>query len=300
MSYPSNINTSLNSELFANLVTQAQYQAYETSVARQLVTVFDAPIHSGKNLQVPVWDRVTADLITDESSSPAHQTNTNAATISLAEHVVYHQITDMIRDSAYSDVFSQIGDQSGRAIAESMDRQVFSNLGSFAANYVANSTGTPDLGASGHVLSVNDLLKAAASLREQRLTGPFYAVVHPGAAYSLKKNLTTTLPYSGATAGSQLGNLSDLGNDVLRGFYVGTIAGIEIYESALVSVSGTDATNGVFARTALGHAMRGSIDMNTLYLPAYRATDVVLKAVAGATTLNPLHGVTITSTINIA
>ena len=71
MSYPSNINTSLNSELFANLVTQAQYQAYETSVARQLVTVFDAPIHSGKNLQVPVWDRVTADLITDESSSPA-------------------------------------------------------------------------------------------------------------------------------------------------------------------------------------------------------------------------------------
>jgi len=297
MSYPSNINTSLNSELFANLVTQAQYQAYETSVARQLVTVFDAPVHSGKNLQVPVWDRVTADLITDESASPAHQTNTNAATITLAEHVVYHQITDMIRDSAYSDVFSQIGDQSGRAIAESMDRQVFSNFGAFAANYVANSTGTADLGASGHNLVVNDILKAAASLREQRLTGPFYAVVHPGAAYGLKKNLTATLPYSGAGG---LVNPSDLGNDVLRGFYIGTIAGVEIYESALVPVSGTDATCAVFARTAFGHAMRGSIDMNTLYLPAYRATDVVLKAVAGATTLNPLHGVTITATTVIS
>jgi len=288
MSYPSNINTSLNSELFANLVTQAQYQAYETSVARQLVTVFDAPIHSGKNLQVPVWDRVSADLITDESASPAHQTNTNAATITLQEHVVYHQITDMIRDSAYSDVFSQLGDQSGRAIAESMDRQVFSQFTSL--DYY------DDLGGAGHELTANDILKAAATLRAARLTGPFYAVVHPAAAFNLKKNLTQTLPYAGA---SGLVNPSDLGNDVLRGFYIGTLAGVEIYESALVTVSGTDSINAVFARTALGHAMRGSIDMNTLYLPAYRATDVVLKAVAGATTLNNLHGVRITADAQI-
>ena len=142
MSYPSNTNTSLNSELFANLVTQAQYQAYETSVARQLVTVFDAPIHTGKNLQVPVWDRVVADLIADEAGSTAKQTNTNAATITLGEHVVYHQITDMIRDSAYSDVFAQIGDQSGRAIAESLDKQVFSQFASL--DYY------DDLGGSGH------------------------------------------------------------------------------------------------------------------------------------------------------
>jgi hypothetical protein len=40
--------------------------------------------------------------------------------------------------------------------------------------------------------------------------------------------------------------------------------------------------------------MRGSIDMNSLYLPAQRATDVVLKAVAGATVLNNVHGVAIT------
>ena len=284
MSYPSNTNTSLNSELFANLVTQAQYQAYETSVARQLVTVFDAPIHTGKNLQVPVWDRVVADLITDEAAGSAKQTNTNAATITLGEHVVYHQITDMIRDSAYSDVFSQIGDQSGRAIAESMDRQVFSQFASL--DYY------DDLGGSGHELVVADILKAAATLRQARLTGPFYAVVSPAAAYNLKKNLTNVLPYAGAGG---IINPSDIGNSVLGGFYIGTLAGVEIYESALVTTSGTDSINAVFAKTAFGHAMRGSIDMNTLYLPAARATDVVLKAVAGATTLNKLHGVRITA-----
>ena len=289
MSYPSNSNTNINNELYANLVTQAQYQAYETSVARQIVTVFDAPTHTGKVLQVPVWARIAADIITDEAAASAKTTNTTSATITLAEHVVYHQITDMIRDSAYQDVFAMIGDQSGRALAESMDTQVFAQFANF------NS----DLGSSGHELIVSDILKAAATLRAQRLTGPFFAVVHPNAAYNLKKNLTTTLPYSGASAGAQLGAISDVGNDVLRGFYIGSIAGVEIYESALVAVSGTDAVNGVFARSALGHAMRGSIDMNTLYLPANRATDVVLKAVAGATTLNAYHGVTITSDAQI-
>jgi len=288
MAYPSNVNTNIDANLYANLVTQAQYQAYETSVARQLVTVFDAPIHSGKNLQVPVWDRVSATLIQDEAASTPSYTATSAATISLQEHVVYHQITDMIRDSAYSDVFSQIGDQSGRAIAESMDKQVFGQFTNF--NYYS------DLGGSGHELTVNDILKAAATLRAARLTGPFYAVVHPSTAYNLKKNLTSTIPYQ-ATNG--LVNPSDIGNDVLRGFYIGTLAGVEIYESSLVTVTGTDSINAVFARTALGHAMRGSIDMNTLYLPAARATDVVLKAVAGATVLNNLHGVRITADAQI-
>ena len=284
MSYPSNMNTSNDSSLFAPLVTAAQYQAYETSVARQLVTVFDAPMNTGKQLQVPVYARIAAQLITDESAASNAATGTTSATITLGEHVVYESITDMLRDSAYNDVFAQIGDQAGRAIAESLDRQVFSQFSGFSS----------DIGASGHELIVQDILKAAATLRSQRLTGPFYCVVHPAAAYNLKKNLTTTLPYSGATAGSQMGALSDVGNSVLGGFYIGTISGVQIFESALVPTSGTDSTAAVFAPSGLGHAMRGSIDMNTLYLPAARATDVVLKAVAGATVLNSVHGVAIT------
>ena len=284
MAYPSNMNTSNDSSLFAPLVTQAQYQAYETSIARQLVTVFDAPLHTGKQLQVPVYGRIAAQLITDESAATNAATGTTSQTITLGEHVVYEQITDQLRDSAYNDVFAQIGDQAGRAIAESMDRQVFSNFSNFSS----------DIGGTGHELIVQDILRAAATLRSQRLSGPFFCVVHPAAAYNLKKNLTTTLPYSGATAGSQMGALSNLGNTVLDGFYLGSVSGVAIFESSLVPTSGTDSTAGVFAMTGLGHAMRGGIDLNTLYLPANRATDVVLKAVAGASVLNTVHGVAIT------
>ena len=294
MSYPSNQNSSVNSELFAPLVVQAEYAAYENSIARQLVRVFDVPMNAGKVVQVPVWASISAEIITDESAANLLQTNTTAPTITLGEHVVYNQITDMLRDSAFQDVMSQLGDQSGRAIAESLDTQVFSEFANFSS----------DLGSTSTELTVNLLLQGAATLRSRKLTGPFFAVVHPNCAYNLKKQLTTTLPYSGASAGAQLGAITDIGNSVLSNFYVGQVAGIQIFESALVSSDTTGGAtaykNGVFAMNALGHAMRGGIDMNTLYLPAARATDVVLKAVAGAGTLHSTWGVRITAegTIN--
>lgn len=182
MSYPSNNNTSINNELYADLVTAAQFAAYEQSIARQLVTVFDAPLNTGLNLQVPVWSSISAQLIADEAAATAKTTNTTSAIITLKEHVVYHQVTDQLRDSAYSNVFAQIGDQSGRAIAESMDSQVFGTFGDF----------TTDIGSAGSELTASMILKAAATLRSRKLTGPFYAVVHPGQAYALKDQLTKT------------------------------------------------------------------------------------------------------------
>jgi len=271
--------SSINSELFANLVTAAQFAAYENSVARQMVTVFDAPVNAGKVLQVPVWSGISAELITNEAAATAKDTNTSSQTITLGEHVVYHQITDMLRDSSFSDVFAQIGDQSGRAIAESMDKQVFNLFTSFSTEV------GPGAGAE---VTVDTLLKAAATLRAGKLTGPFFAVLHPKQAYNVKKQL--------ANAGaSTIPSLSAVGDSVLSGFYLGTVARIQIYESGLITVDGSDdAVGAVFARSAIGHAMRGSVEMNELYLPKERATDVVLKAVAGAAILQNSHGVKIT------
>lgn len=286
MTYPSNNNTSQNSELFANLVTGAEFAAYENSVARQMVTVFDAPVNAGKILQVPVWGAISAQLLSDEEVATAKETGTSAPTITLKEHVVYHQVTDMLRDSAYGDVFTQLGDQSGRAIAESIDAQVFSNFSGFSS----------DLGTTGTSLTVDLILKGAATLRGRKLTGPFFAVVHPSQAYDLKKQLT----YSAQT---NIPMLSGVGENVLSSFYIGGVAGVQIYESSLVAASTAGGANaftaGVFARSALGHAMRGGIDLNTLYLPAARATDVVLKAVAGAAVLQASHGVAITAEGNL-
>jgi hypothetical protein len=101
--------SSINSELFANLVVEAQMAAYEQSVARQIATVFDAPVNSGKVLQVPVWAGVSAAGLTEGTAATAADTNTTSVSITLGEIGVYHQVTDMLRDSAYSNVAAQLG-----------------------------------------------------------------------------------------------------------------------------------------------------------------------------------------------
>ena len=267
--------TSINSELFQKLVTAAQFSAYEQSVARQLVTVFDAPLNTGKSLTVPVWSAISAEIITDESGATAKNTNTTSVDIDLTEHVVYHQVTDMLRDSAYSDVMSQLGDQSGRAIAESLDTQVFSKFSSLSGSSTAIALAS---------FTKDDIMDRVATLRANKLTGPFIAVIHPTAANAIKKNLTATTSYTAS------GMVAD---SILSQYFVGQLAGCTIIESALVPYNaGTGvATCAVFAPSALGHAMRGSIDMETQRQASARATDVVLKAVAGANVLQASHGV---------
>lgn len=286
MAFPSNSNTDINSELFSKLVGAAQFAAYENSVARSIVTVFDFPANAGKVVQVPSWASISAELIADESAATAKTTNTSSIDITLKEHVVYHQVTDMLRDSSYSDVLSQLGDQSGRAIAESMDSQVFGLFSSFTeAGPGAAGELTPDY-----------LLKAAATLRSAKLVGPFYAVLHPKQAYAIKAALTMQTGYDGTNAVTNYAAPSLLGNNVLGGYYIGSIGGITVLESALVSVDGNgDAVGAVFAPAAIGHAMRGSIALETERRAAARATDVVLTAVAGAAIINSGYGVKLTS-----
>jgi N4-gp56 family major capsid protein len=269
-------NTSvINSELFANLVGAAQFAAYENSVARQLTTVFDLPANAGKTVQVPIWANISADTITDESAASAKGTNTTSASITMAEHVVYHRITDMLRDSSYSDVISQVGDQSGRAIAEAMDTQAFAQFANFSGSTTAIAVANFD---------IEDVMDRVATIRGNKVTGPFYAVIHPLAANALKKKLTAAGSYTSS------GSLAD---SILREYFVAQIAGCTVVESALVPyASGTGiATCAVFAPSALGHAMRGTISMEEQRQAAARATDVVLTGVSGAAVLQAAHGV---------
>lgn len=286
MTFPSNNNTDQNSELFAAFVADSEYAMYENSVARQLVKTFAVPMNAGKTVQVPVWASITAQTLTDEEVATAKTTNTTAPTVTLKEHVVYNQITDAVRDSAYGDIMTDLAIQSGQAIGESLDTMVFAEFANFSS----------DIGSTSTELTADLILKGAATLRAAKVQGPYFAVVHPNAAYNLKKQLAVTAPYSAAPG---IGALSSVGNQVLASGIIGSIGGVTIIESPLVAADttgGATAYKGaVFAQTAIGLAERGALDMNTLYLPAARATDMVLRAFAGAGTIRSTHGVRITS-----
>ena len=155
-------NTTINSELFTNLLAEAQFAAYENSIARQIVTPFDYPANAGKTLQIPVYSAVTAGDLTEGTAPSAADTNTTSVTVTLGEIGTYFQVTDMLRDSAERDVIADLGAQAGRALAEKMDSDVFALFNSFSA-----SVGTED-----SAITVNNIFDAVATLRENKIVGP--------------------------------------------------------------------------------------------------------------------------------
>jgi N4-gp56 family major capsid protein len=267
--------TTINSELFTNLLVQSQYAMYENSIARQLATVFDYPTNSGKIVQIPVWGSLNASKPGEGVAPSAQDTNTTSKTITLEEHVVYAQITDFLRDSAQEDVITSLANQSGLALAEAIDKEFISYFAT-----VTNSIGT-----AGSDNTAVDIMKAAATIRNNKYSGQLFAVLNPKQAYGIKAALTATTAYTANT---------NVGNQILSNQFIGTLAGVQIYESALVVADGSDdATGCVFAKEAFGLAQRGGIAMGTQRQETTRSTDVVMTAVAGATLIRPEFAVKI-------
>jgi N4-gp56 family major capsid protein len=272
-------DTSTNSELFTRLLADAQFAAYENSIARQIVTAFDYPANAGKVLQVPIWASVTAAGLTEATAPSAADTNTTEATITLAEIGVYFKVSDLLRDSAERDVMSDLGINAGNAIAEKMDTDVFALFNSFSA-----SEGTED-----SPITVDNIFNAIAKIRANKVTGPLFGVIGPRQALQIKKALYN--------AGGTVATSSTLGSAVLERGFIGTIGGCSLFESSLVKSdldTDTDTelnmVGAIFAPTAIGHAMRGGISMETQRQAAQRATDVMMTAVVGQSILQNGHG----------
>lgn len=263
--------TSINSELFQNLLVQSQYALYENSIARAVATVFDYPVGAGKTVSVPVWAGITAAKPNEGVAPSAADTNTNSKTITLAEHVVYAQVTDFLRDSAQENVIAGLANESGLALAESIDKEL---IALFSDAGITNSVGT-----AGSDNTAADIMKAAAMIRAAKYTGPLFAVLNPKQAYGIKAALTATTNY---------GASGMVANETLRQYFIGQLSGVTILESSLVGLDASDdATGCVFAPAAFGIAQRGGINMEEQRQAAARATDLVLTAVAGAGILRP-------------
>jgi hypothetical protein len=113
------------------------------------------------------------------------------------------------------------------------------------------------------------------------------AVVHPFQAYALKAGLTNTFANP---------NGGDLQNEAMRNGYVGSIAGIDVYESANVSIdSSDDAVAAVFAPEALAIALKSEFNLETQRNATRRGTELVATAIYGVAELDDSFGVKITA-----
>tara|TARA_R110000803_G_scaffold36946_4_gene79572 strand:+ start:978 stop:1811 length:834 start_codon:yes stop_codon:yes gene_type:complete len=263
-------------DLFVNIIAQARFTAEEQSLMAGLVTQYNIQTSAGKVIQVPKYSAVTAADLTEGTDMSSTAVSTSKVDISIGEVGAQVVLTDMATYGADSPA-TAMGTILGSAIATKMDKDLIALFAGFSGA----------LGAAGAEITVADLFKAAATLRANKVLGVINAVIHPYQAYQIKAGLTNTFANP---------NGGDLQNEAMRNGYVGTIAGINVYESANIAIDASDdAVGAVFAPEALAMAIKRDFNMAPQRDESLRAWELNATAVYGVAELDDSYGVKITS-----
>jgi N4-gp56 family major capsid protein len=272
----SGTNSTTLYDLFVNIVAQARFTAEEQSLMLGLVTQYNIAGQAGKTVQIPKYPAITAAALEEGTAPSDTDVSTSSVTVTCAEVGNSVLLTDLAAMGAGNPA-DELGTVLGNAIATKIDSDLIALFSGFS-----NA-----LGAAGAEITVADLFKAAATLRANKVTGSMAAVVHPYQAYQLKAGLTNTFANP---------NGGDLQNEAMRNGYVGSIAGIDVYESANVSIDGSDdAVAGVFAPEALAIALKSEFNLETQRNATRRGTEMVATAIYGVAELDDSYGVKITA-----
>lgn len=259
-------------DLFVNIIAQARFTAEEQSLMMGLVTRYDIGADAGKTIQVPKYPAIAAADLTEGTDMSSTTVSTSSVTVTVGEVGAQVVLTDVAAMGAGNPA-EELGTVLGNSIATKMDQDLIALFDGFSST----------LGAAAQEITVADLFKAAATLRAAKVTGPMYAVVHPFQAYQLKANLTNTFANP---------NGGDAQNTAMVNAYVGTIAGIDVYESANVTVDGNDDAKGaVFAPEALAIAMKRDFQIEPQRDASLRAFELNATAVYGVGELDDSFGV---------
>ena len=259
-------------DLFVNIIAQARFTAEEQSLLMGLVTRYDIGADAGKTVQVPKYPAITAADLTEGTDMSSTTVSTSSITVTVAEVGAQVVLTDVAAMGAGNPA-EELGTVLGNAIATKMDKDLIALFDGFSSG----------LGSAGTEITVSDMFKAAATLRNAKVTGPLAAVLHPYQAYQLKANLTNTFANP---------NGGDAQNTAMVNGYVGTIAGIDIYESANITVDGNDDAKGaVFAPEALAIAMKRDFQIEPQRDASLRAFELNATAIYGVGELDDSFGV---------
>lgn len=263
------------SELFTNITQEAIFTFQETSVMRPLVTTY--PISgSGKTIEVPVYPTISASAVNEASDLSNTAVNPTSATITASEVGVMTTLTDLARDSASRNVAADIGKLFGEAIAQKVDTDLVGLFVNFTTN---------EVGGAAVELDADLIFKAVAKLRMLNVPAPLYGVFHPRAVYNLKKTLTQAGYNTSANA------ISELGNEILRNNFIGTVAGVQIFENANITPDANDDAYGaVFHPASLGLALKEDFKVETQRDASLRATEVVASIVYGKGAIKESYG----------
>ena len=264
------------SELYTEIVAEALFVASEQSIMRNLVRNYTIA-GGGKSVEVPIYANVSASAVNEATDLSNTAVNPTSVTITASEVGIMTTLTDLARNSASRNVAGDIGRLFGEAIARKIDADLSALFTGFS---------TERAGGAGNELTVADVFEAVADLRTANAPAPYYGVFHPKQIFNVKKSLTNTF----------VGRDTDLSNEAMRTGFVGTIAGVQIFESSNISVDGSDdSIGGVFSQDALALAMMQDLKIESQRDASLRADEIVATAVYGVSEIHDSYGVKLTA-----
>ena len=262
------------SELYTEIVAEAQFVAQEQSIMRNLVRNY-AITGGGKAVEVPIYAAVSAAAVSEATDLSNTAIDPSSVTITAAEVGVMTTLTDLARNAAPRNVAADIGRLFGEAVAKKQDQDLIALFDGFST---AVGDGTTAINAAA-------IFNALSTLRGNALNINDCAVVlHPKIAYDLKANLTNTFANA---------NANDLANEALRSGFVGSLAGMRIFETSNMSNTGTagDYKGGAFHRDAIALAEMQGLKIETQRDASLRADEIVASAVYGVGEIHDSYGV---------
>ena len=248
--------------LFSDLQQAALFTMQERGFMRPLVTNFNLVGQPGKQAKVGIYPSLaTSALVSGEGTDATNNAITAIEkTFDTDEIAALVTLTDTARDSADDNTAASIG----RVIGETMARKVDEDIAALFSGFAGT------VGGSGTELTADLIFQAVATLRGNSVMGPYVGVFHPAQMFNLKKQLTN----AGASAINH--NLSDVGNAALAEGFIGRIAGVDLYESAVVSGDSTGAFVGaIMTPMAIAYALKKDISLETQRDASLRATEIV-------------------------
>ena len=263
------------SELYTEIVVEAQFVIQEKSIMKNLVKNY-AIAGGGKSVEVPIYAAVSAAAVAEATDLSNTAINPSSVTITASEVGVMTTLTDLARNSAPRNVAADIGRLFGEAIAKKIDTDLLGLIDSLST----------EVGDGTAAITPAAIFNAASTLRAAGLpVNETYCVLHPKIAYDLKSGLTNTFA----------GLDHDLANEALRNGFVGQLAGIKIFESGNMSNTGNagDYKGAVFHKDAFGIAMMQDIKIETQRDASLRGDEIVATAVYGVGELHDSYGVEI-------
>jgi len=259
-------------DLFVNIVAAARFTAEQESIMLGLVTQYPIGNEAGKVIQVPKYPAVTAADLTEGTDMSSTTVSTSSVSVTVAEVGVQVVLTDLAMMGAGNPA-DEIGTVLGNSIATKIDKDLIALFDGFSTA----------IGSAGTELLATHIFQAAANLKTAKAPGPYYAVLHPKQAFSLKANLTNTFanPASGVVQ-----------NRAMESGFIGSLAGIDIYESANITIDGSDdGKAAVFAPQALAIAIKRDFTIETQRDASLRGTEYNATAIYGVGELDDSYGV---------